>query len=78
MQQITPDEFKAYYEKVLHPLHILVRFANTSTSKMSVTISVKGIIISGELLSLREFHDGMTDLMFNSLEESGNKNEDTK
>lgn len=78
MAQITPEEFKGYYEKVLHPLHILVRFANASTSKMSVTISVKGIIISGELVSLREFHDGMTDLMFNSLEESGNKDEDTK
>jgi hypothetical protein len=76
MPGLPPDEFKKYYQKVLHSLHALVQKANASTgSKIPVTISVKGIIISGQLVSLKEFHDGVTDIMWDAMEDSENKEE---
>lgn len=53
-EQMIPN-----YKKVIHPLEVLVSIVNSTTpsSKFSITINLKGTMISGDLVSLREFHD---------------------
>ena len=55
----NPEQMISYYKKVIHPLEILVSIVNSTTpsSKFSITINLKGTMISGDLVSLREFHD---------------------
>jgi len=44
-------------------------------AKASISITVKRVVISGELISINEFHEGMTNIMFDALERSNNKDE---
>jgi hypothetical protein len=74
--QFTPEEFNAYYQKFLHPLHVLVQVANVSVnSKISVTINVKGIFISGYLVALKDFHNYISDTMIGSMEDAPNEDD---
>ena len=67
----TPEQMISYYKKVIHPLEVLVSIVNSTTpiSKFSITINLKGTMISGALVSLREFHISYT-LMAGSEDET--------
>jgi hypothetical protein len=53
---------------VIFPLESLVKVANASTgSKMSITINVKGITISGYLVALDEFHEYTSDTILENV-----------
>ena len=53
---------------MIFPLESLVKVANASTgSKMSITINVKGITISGYLVALDEFHEYTSDTILENV-----------
>jgi hypothetical protein len=55
------ERFIAFHRGVLHPLHVYVQHVNASTGAMiEITIIVKGIAISGYLISIKDCHDGMS------------------
>ena len=62
------EEIISHYKKVIFPLESLVKVANASTgSKMSITINVKGITISGYLVALDEFHEYTSDTILENV-----------
>jgi hypothetical protein len=62
------EEIISHYKKVIFPLESLVKVANGSTgSKMSITINVKGITISGYLVALDEFHEYTSDTILENV-----------
>jgi hypothetical protein len=62
------EEIISHYKKVILPLESLVKVANASTgSKMSITINVKGITISGYLVALDEFHEYTSDTILENV-----------
>jgi hypothetical protein len=64
----TEEEIISHYKKVIFPLESLVKVANASTgSKMSITINVKGITISGYLVALDEFHEYTSDTILENV-----------
>jgi hypothetical protein len=64
----TEEEIISHYKKVILPLESLVKVANASTgSKMSITINVKGITISGYLVALDEFHEYTSDTILENV-----------
>jgi hypothetical protein len=62
------EEIISHYKKVIFPLESLVKVANASAgSKMSITLNVKGITISGYLVALDEFHEYTSDTILENV-----------
>jgi hypothetical protein len=56
-QQKELNDFLSYYKKVLLPLEFFVQLANRGVDTgISIIIDTKSTMISGDLVSLQEYH----------------------
>jgi hypothetical protein len=66
-QKQSDDDLVSHYKKVLRPLETLVQMVNgKGNDKFAVTLTIKGIIISGSLVSLLEFHEDTSNKILQS------------
>jgi hypothetical protein len=70
----NPEQKILHYKKVIYPLETLVKIVNvTIRSKIAITINVKGSMISGFLVALKEFDEYTSNTIMESIEQTSNE-----